>query len=277
MWFNASNRQDNDLYATRPHDVELLYRYDETIINGRIWECACGHGHIVNTLRELGAKDVYGSDLIDYGFGYDVSDFLADYNHTGEFDTIMTNPPYKYATKFILHALSQVKHGGRVIMLLPTTTMCGIDRYRKIFKNNNPKYIYVFVRNTHGLLVGEGDNRVSGSYFNHSWFIWEDGYIGDTTVRWLYDIEDQLQDEKTEERNRAREERARNRETTKCDTAHAARNRPKEETVCTGVRKRGNTFEARIKYNGKYINLGSYSTVDEAIAARKAGEKKYRS
>jgi hypothetical protein len=43
----------------------------------------------------------------------------------------------------------------------------------------------------------------------------------------------------------------------------------------TGVYLNGKKWRARITYNGKRINLGSYDTLDEAVAARHAAEDKY--
>ena len=36
-FMKTDNRIINDMYATRPHDVELLYKYEPSIINGKIW------------------------------------------------------------------------------------------------------------------------------------------------------------------------------------------------------------------------------------------------
>lgn len=263
MWNQLQNRQPNDLYATRPHDVKLLYKYEPSIIEGKIWECACGHGHIVKTLQELGATDVYASDLIDYGFGYDINDFLNGDDHQDEFDTILTNPPYKYTTEFIRMALDRVKPGGRVIMMMPTTILAGVNRYNKIFKIDPPKYVYTFVRNTYALLVAEGD-KIGAPKLSHSWFIWEKGYKGDTIVRWLYEDEDA--DSRVSELTR--EQRAKR-----------IGIKPKQPLVKSenpGVRKRGSTWEARIKVSGKYIHLGRFADKDDAIKARKAAEIKYR-
>ena len=265
MIWNNQNRQPNDLYATRPHDVELLYKYEPSIIEGKIWECACGHGHIVRTLHELGANDVYASDLIDYGYGYNVGNFLTDNSHKDEFDTILTNPPYKYTTEFILHALEQVKDNGRVIMLLPTTTLAGVNRYKKIFRYEPPKYVYVFPRNTYALLVAEGDDKISTPKLSHSWFIWEKGYTGETIVKWLWEE----QDENSQWLEQLRQKRG-----------NTTVNKPKREVISQygipGVRKKGNKYEVRIKVNGKYIHIGRYTNEDDAINARKQAELKYR-
>lgn len=181
-----NNRAANDFYATRPHDVELLYKYEPSIINGRIWECACGAGHISETLLKLGAKDVFSSDIVDYGYGH-VIDFLADTEHNN-FDVIITNPPYKACVDFVMHALDCVNDNGIVVMLLRTLFLEGQQRYTKIFKDNRPKYVYVFVKRTYGLKNGDINNK-SSSAMSHSWFIWEKGYKGDTIVRWLYEEE----------------------------------------------------------------------------------------
>lgn len=265
MWNQQVNRQPNDLYATRPHDVELLFKYEPTIVDGKIWECACGHGHIVNTLRSLGATDVYGSDLIDYGFGYDVYDFLSDDDtHTNEFDTIFTNPPYKFTTEFIKRAMDRVKDGGRVIMLMPTTVLAGVNRYVKIYKHNPPKYVYVFSRNTYGILVNEGEGRYQSPHLSHSWFIWEKGYSGDTIVKWLYEGKDPDAERVTKE-NRAR---------IASETGNT--DKPLLKSEHPGIRLRGSTYEVRIKVNGRYIHIGRYASLNDAIAARKQAEIKYR-
>lgn len=253
---NAGDRQPNDLYATRPHDVELLYKYEPSIINGKIWECACGHGHISETLKKLGATDVYSSDLIDYGYG-DVINFLTDNTHYGKFDTIFTNPPYKYATQFITHALNQIEYGNKVIMLLPTSYLAGIQRYTKIFYKNPPKYVYVFARNTYALLVADNDNKVSSNDISHSWFIWEKGFNGDTIIRWLYDGEE-IKEKKPKE---------------KSDKKNTS---VKSRFGVPGVRFKDNAYEVRIKVNGRYIHIGRFKDLNDAIDARLKAEAKYR-
>lgn len=42
-----------------------------------------------------------------------------------------------------------------------------------------------------------------------------------------------------------------------------------------GVTRRGNRWIARLMVNRRYISLGSYSSAEEAAAARRAGEIKY--
>lgn len=66
-------REENDYYATEPYAATLLM--EQEIFSPRIWECACGEGHLSKEFAKAGYQ-VYSSDLIDRGFGY-VQDFLS--------------------------------------------------------------------------------------------------------------------------------------------------------------------------------------------------------
>lgn len=268
MWFQQENREENDLYATRPHDVELLYQYEPSIIEGKIWECACGHGHIVKTLQKLGTTDIYASDLVDYGFGYNVEDFLTNNSHKDEFDTILTNPPYKYSMEFVIHALRQVKMGGRVIMLLPITILSGITRYKKIYRHNPPKYIYIFARKTYGILANKGEDQYQSAHVSHCWIIWEKGYKGDTITKWLCDKEDDSDYRSMMPKQVVMKVKSRQK-----SEPHIGED---GNILPPGVRKRGTTWEVRIKISGRYIHVGRFASESEAIEARRLAEIKYR-
>ena len=66
--------------------------------------------------------EVVSTDLIDRGYGRGGHDFLAD--NTTLADHIITNPPYGpergLAAKFVAHALTRIRPGGTVCMLLRT-------------------------------------------------------------------------------------------------------------------------------------------------------------
>lgn len=82
-----------------------------------IWECSCGAGHISKELLKAGYT-VYSTDLIDRGFSpFTQSDFLKT-TGAGDFNAILTNPPFKLADEFIYHALDflEVEH---LALLLP--------------------------------------------------------------------------------------------------------------------------------------------------------------
>lgn len=67
------DRETNDYYATEPFAGELLLQVES--FSPRIWECACGEGHLSKVFQKAGYH-VFSSDLIDRGFGY-VQDFLS--------------------------------------------------------------------------------------------------------------------------------------------------------------------------------------------------------
>ena len=71
--YAQNEREENDYYATEPYAATLLMQ--EETFSPRIWECACGEGHLSKVFEKAGYH-VYSSDLIDRGFGY-VQDFLS--------------------------------------------------------------------------------------------------------------------------------------------------------------------------------------------------------
>ena len=62
----ANPRAENDFYATDPRAIELLL--DIESFSDKIWECACGEGHLSKVLEAKG-YDVISTDLINRGFG----------------------------------------------------------------------------------------------------------------------------------------------------------------------------------------------------------------
>lgn len=70
----VSEREENDYYATDPRAAEMLL--ERETFSPRIWEPACGEGHIARELVRAGYT-VYASDLIGRGCGA-VRDFLEE-------------------------------------------------------------------------------------------------------------------------------------------------------------------------------------------------------
>lgn len=62
----ANPRAEHDYYATDPKAVELLLEMET--FSDKIWECACGEGHISKILGQNG-YEVLSTDLIDRGYG----------------------------------------------------------------------------------------------------------------------------------------------------------------------------------------------------------------
>ena len=185
-------REENDYYATDPIAIDKLVKKER--LNAYIWEPAAGGCHLANRLKELGYV-VRTSDIISRGPGIDlIIDFLSDkplpvaldsFLKTTDAD-ILTNPPYKYATEFVLQALRRVNIGARVFMFLKLTFLEGKARYKELFNKYPPKKIWVFTGRMVCARSGDFESmRRIGSAVAYAWFVWEKGYKGATTIGWL--------------------------------------------------------------------------------------------
>lgn len=172
------DRQEEDYYATDPIAADLLL--NEEVFNNKIWECACGEGH----LSKIFIKKLYNTkstDIIDRGFG-DVYDFLSIKNNNWDGD-IITNPPYKFATEFIEKALDIIPTGNKVAMFLKLTFLEGKKR-KKLFEKNPPKVIYVSSSRIQCAKNGDFSN-IGSSAVAYGWYVWEKGFQGDPIIKWI--------------------------------------------------------------------------------------------
>ncbi|MDD7756032.1 MAG: NAD(P)-dependent oxidoreductase [Clostridiales bacterium] len=184
----ASNHTDkerevNDYYATDPIAIDALINYGKAEISNNVWECACGEGHLAKRLSDYG-YNVTATDLIDRGFGIGDVNFLE--TNTIFNGDIVTNPPYKYAVKFIEHALDIIPTGNKVFMFLKLQFLEGKSR-KELFKKYPPKCIYVSSSRILCAKNGdfEGMKKSGGSAVAYAWYEWEKGYTGDTIIKWV--------------------------------------------------------------------------------------------
>lgn len=180
-------RESDDFYATDPVAIEKLLT--ATSLYNRVWECACGAGHLAEALRTCG-YEVYSTDIRDRGYEHfdGELDFLTAQKapFEGNFD-ILTNPPYKYAKEFVKKALELLPDGRRCYMFLKLTFLADKARYNQLFKTNPPYKLYVFSERVLCAQNGEFSRMRDGggSAVAYGWFVWEKGYKGQTTVWWI--------------------------------------------------------------------------------------------
>ena len=148
---SSNKREDNDYYSTDVSAIDLLVKKD-LLVQGDYWECACGDGRLSERLKYYGF-DVISSDLYDRGYGDTGVDFLQQ---DSKFDNILTNPPYKQLTEFVLKGLELVEHRLYIFARLQTLESQG--RYNKIFKDNPPRYVCPFVKRIPCYVGGGGRN-----------------------------------------------------------------------------------------------------------------------
>ena len=172
-------REEHDYYATDPRAIDDLLRYE--VFNKNIWECACGEGNLSEALKEYG-YNVFSTDLIDRGYADELHDFLKG---NRKFDgDIITNPPFKYTTEFILNALDAVPMGNKVAMFLKINYLAGRRRYAEIYSKFPPQRVYVFS----GRIACSKNNAPEGykkGAMDYVWMIWEKGTLVPTELRWI--------------------------------------------------------------------------------------------
>lgn len=176
---SAGERAEHDYYATEPKATELLLQ--EETFSEKIWECACGEGHMAEVFRAHG-YDVKSTDLVDRGYGTGGVDFLlVEEKFDGD---IVTNPPYKYAKEFVENALDVVTDGHKVAMFVKLTFLETKGR-KQLFITNPPKTVYVSASRLHCWKNGDEKASAGNNAVAYIWVIWEKGHKGTTEVKWI--------------------------------------------------------------------------------------------
>lgn len=173
-------RETNDYYATDPRAIKELLKYES--FNKNVWECACGEGNLSEALKSEG-YNVFSTDLIDRGYQDELLDFLTNER---KFDgDIITNPPFKYTTEFILKSLEAIPEGNKVAMFLKINYLSGKARYREIYSKFPPMRVYVF---SSGIACSKNNlpDGYKGGAMNYVWMIWEKGKYSPTELKWIY-------------------------------------------------------------------------------------------
>ena len=168
-----------DYYAADPSAIDFLL--EKATPFHRIWECACGAGHLSKRLEELGF-DVVSTDLVYRGYGRGGVNFLEC---SDPFDgDILTNPPYKYAQEFAEKALELVPEGRSVWLFLKITFLEGKKRW-ELFSRGELKSIYVFSQRISCFRNGVVTKASDSPAVCYAWYRFEKGYSGDTKLTWI--------------------------------------------------------------------------------------------
>lgn len=92
----------------------------------------------------------------------------------GEYDVVITNPPFHLAKEFVQHGLKHTKENGFVIMLLRLNFFETKSR-KPFFENQMPKYAFVH----HKRMSFTGDGKTDSVAYMHC--VWQNGYYPDAT------------------------------------------------------------------------------------------------
>lgn len=178
-------RVKDDFYATAPDTTKLFLDTFKEDLGKTILEPACGEGHLAGVLKEyFPDSNIDCIDLVDRGYGIGGIDFLT-YNPDKKYDTVITNPPFKYVKEFILKGLEL--SNKYTIMFAKIQLLEGKDR-KNMFLNTPLKYVYVHSSRQSPLRDGK-DRDENGKKWNSTitfaWYIWEKGYKGEPIIRFI--------------------------------------------------------------------------------------------
>lgn len=173
-----AERSKLDYYGTDPRSTRALLEVEQFC--HLVWEPCAGHHLMANELLNAGYA-VKMSDIAEYeGHEHEIIDF---FEYTGGWDgDIVTNPPYNLSTDFAVKALNILQPGKKLAMFLRLQYLEGTGRYEKVFKENPPKTIYVFINRQTSSKV---DDFTVGSAVAYCWYVWEKGYKGCPSIKWL--------------------------------------------------------------------------------------------
>jgi hypothetical protein len=165
-----------DMYETPECATRALMKVEK--LPHDIWEPACGRGAIVRVLRAAG-HHVYATDLVDYGLEDSESgkDFLLERQIFPD-GCILTNPPFRFADRFVAHALTLCP---RVIMLARLAFLES-ERRTSILEGGCLARVYVFKNR---LPLMHRDNWAgprSSSSMAFAWFSWRRDHSGPTEL-----------------------------------------------------------------------------------------------
>ena len=175
VMIDAENRDPTDFYPTpRVATLGLLAMEKFT---GLVWEPAAGDGAIAKVLIER-KHSVIASDLYDHGYTNEPVDFIAQ---TKLVSNIITNPPFKLAEEFAVHALKLARR--KVAMLFRTAWLEGQGRYARLYSVTPPSRVLVFSRRL--AFVRGGVGEPGGGMQAFMWLVWDADHSGETILRWI--------------------------------------------------------------------------------------------
>jgi predicted TPR repeat methyltransferase len=186
-------REKRDFYPTPQEFADFAVReffYIENINKSfdsyKVLDPGCGTGVWGKAIRkQYPLAIIEGVDIklpdIDLSCynGLVQRDYL-DLIYGREFDLIIGNPPYSLAEDFLDKSFELITNGGFIAFLLRSAFAESRKRYDRFFSVlKHPKYIYQSVSRVSFTGDGKSDNTA------YSFFIWEDGFVGETTFKWL--------------------------------------------------------------------------------------------
>lgn len=193
---NHKERQAEDYYATPTIEVEnILNTLNYDFSNKSILEPCVGGGHmmegILHYAEDMNNIEYFASDFKDRGynheninFKYNI-DFLDDNYPFNKVDIIIMNPPYSTLEPFLIRALEIAQE--KLIVLCRMQVIEGTGRYKNIFKDNPPSYIYQYIERIQ--CWKNGTPPTGSSSQGYCWLIWDKTeQPHEPVLRWIHRV-----------------------------------------------------------------------------------------
>lgn len=177
--YMSDDREKDDFYRTPSHATEALLRVET--FPASVWEPACGDGAISRVLAAAG-HTVTSTDLVDRGYGVPRRDFLMEHQVLAA--CVITNPPFKLADEFVLHA---IRLGiSRIAILQRLAWMEGLSRHTALWSKHPPARVWVFAKRVTMWRGDDPNARDTGGAIPFAWFVWDGAAPGRTpSLGWL--------------------------------------------------------------------------------------------
>lgn len=176
-------RVEGDRYYTEPWVTQALL--DAVKFRGLIWEPAAGRGDMADVLVANGYK-VMVSDIVgaDQGcMNAARADFLTHPSLGDATFSVVTNPPYTLAEKFVRKALAlTARSGGMVAMLFRNEWDCAATRRdlfeceafaAKLVLTKRPRWVDALAQHS------------ASPRHNFAWYLWDYNHTGSAKIIWL--------------------------------------------------------------------------------------------
>lgn len=191
---NTKERAELDYYATPTCEVEnILNTLNLNLHHNTVLEPCIGGGHmlkgIINYCHEKSMSPILiGTDFKDRGYAHPQCniqyglDFLDDDYPIATADTIIMNPPYSTLEPFLIRALEIAQR--YLVVLCRTQVLEGESRYKNIFADNPPTYIYQYVNR---IQCWHNGNKPEGSSAQaYCWLVWDkEATTTEPILRWI--------------------------------------------------------------------------------------------
>lgn len=175
----GAKRRPQDFYSTPIECVTAILNELDVPDGIKILDPCAGSGHVIQAIREGTLIENYDNVHIDaieirpeeenilkpLVDSVKIADFLDEDIH-GEYDLVISNPPYSLAQEFIDKGLECLNENGKLVYLLRTNFLESKKRFQW-WQDKLPSGIYVL----HARPSFTGSGKTDAT--SYAWFVWD--------------------------------------------------------------------------------------------------------